>query len=465
MTGLINFPNNWLPRSYQKSYWDFLDGGGLRSMVVAHRRWGKDDVALHKAACAIHERPATYWHCLPLQSQARKAIWTAVNPRTGMRRIDEAFPPEVRKRTNDNDMFIEFINGGTWQVIGSDRYDSLVGSGVAGVTFSEWALANPSAWAYIRPMLEENGGWATFITTPRGNNHAAKMAELAARSNRWYFEVSNVDKTGVFTASQLAETLEEYQSLYGLEMGLAVYRQEYDCSFSGAVVGSYLGGEIARAEREGRIRRVGIDRRFPVHSVMDLGKASNNPIWFFQVINDRIRIVDFYTPQSEDLADWVEWMDERDYHGIDFVPHDIMVTEWGSSRTRAELLRDAGRRPRRIPRVSVADGLQAARTTINEALFDRNKRVMRGIEGLKNFRRSWDDEKKTFSETPVKDWAEHIGSAFRYLGLAWKAGLEVEEDEDNTGETELILNPDGTIAQSPDVMEFIKRKERERRNG
>jgi hypothetical protein len=35
------------------------------------------------------------------------------------------------------------------------------------VTFSEFALANPSAWAFIRPMLEENGGWAAFITTPR----------------------------------------------------------------------------------------------------------------------------------------------------------------------------------------------------------------------------------------------------------------------------------------------------------
>jgi hypothetical protein len=36
----------------------------------------------------------TYWHMLPEASQARKAIWDAVNPHTGKRRIDEAFPKE-----------------------------------------------------------------------------------------------------------------------------------------------------------------------------------------------------------------------------------------------------------------------------------------------------------------------------------------------------------------------------------
>jgi phage terminase large subunit len=37
------------------------------------------------------DKPATYWHMLPAYSQGRKAIWSAVNPHTGRRRIDEAF--------------------------------------------------------------------------------------------------------------------------------------------------------------------------------------------------------------------------------------------------------------------------------------------------------------------------------------------------------------------------------------
>jgi phage terminase large subunit len=45
--------------------------------------------------------------------------------------------------------------------------------------FSEWALSNPQAWSLIRPILLENNGWALFITTPRGRNHAHRMFEMA----------------------------------------------------------------------------------------------------------------------------------------------------------------------------------------------------------------------------------------------------------------------------------------------
>ena len=86
---------------------------------------------------AVLERPATYWHMLPAYSQGRKAIWTAVNPHTGKRRIDEAFPPEIRANANEQEMFIRFKTGATWQVLGSDRYDAAIGSPPAGITFSE----------------------------------------------------------------------------------------------------------------------------------------------------------------------------------------------------------------------------------------------------------------------------------------------------------------------------------------
>jgi hypothetical protein len=44
------------------------------------------------------------------------------------------------------------------KVVGSDRYDAAVGSSPAGITFSEWALSNPSAWAYLAPIVIENDG-------------------------------------------------------------------------------------------------------------------------------------------------------------------------------------------------------------------------------------------------------------------------------------------------------------------
>ena len=176
--------NGWRPRPHQRRLWRHLrEDAGKRAIAIWHRRAGKDEVCLHSTAVAALTRAGNYWHCLPEYLQGRKAIWTAINPHTGRRRIDEAFPPVLRSSTNDNEMFIRFVNGSTWQVVGSDRYDATVGASVAGVVYSEWALANPSAWGYHRPMLEENNGWAVFISTPRGRNHCKDMFEHARQPN------------------------------------------------------------------------------------------------------------------------------------------------------------------------------------------------------------------------------------------------------------------------------------------
>lgn len=434
-----------------------------RLIEIAHRRWGKDEIALTCTRAHALTRPASYWHALPEYSQARKAIWAAVNPHTGKRRVDEAFPQAIRETTNEQEMFIKFRNGSTWQIVGSDRYNSLVGAGVAGVVFSEWALCNPSAWGYVRPMVEENGGWAAFITTPRGNNHAKAMLDMAKANPKWFAEVSSVEDTGALSRAQLDEALAEYQALYGLDFGRAIFEQEYLCSFSGAMVGAYFGAEVSRAEREGRVKAVPVDPKYPVHTAWDLGKATNNPIWCFQVIGPQLRIVDFYQPESDDLEEWCATLNARGYVGNDYVPHDILVTEWGSKRTRIETLRALGRKPKRIVKVSVADGLQAGRVAINSAVFADNEAVARGIEGLKSYRREWDDDLKTFREHPVKDWAEHIGSAWRYLGLAWREGQAAVPEKKKPQELIYTARPDGSVVSNISVREAVEAMVRRKR--
>src|SRR3990167_7839845 len=118
--------NNWTPRKYQRRLWDYLESGGLRAVAIWHRRAGKDEVALNYTATQAFERAAGYWHMLPGAAQSRKAIWDAVNPHTGKRRIDEAFPIAARASWRDSDMFIRFPTEATWQVVGSDNFQSLV---------------------------------------------------------------------------------------------------------------------------------------------------------------------------------------------------------------------------------------------------------------------------------------------------------------------------------------------------
>lgn len=379
---------------------------------------------LHRAAVAAFERPATYWHALPEYAQARKAIWNAVNAHTGKRRIDEAFPHELREGTNDNEMFIRFKNGSTWQVIGSDRYNSLVGAGVAGVSFSEWALCNPSSWAYIRPMMEENNGWAAFITTPRGRNHALSMVQMAQENPRWFAEVLSVHATGALSPEQLDESLREYTALYGEDLGRAQFEQEYECSFNAAILGAYFAREMVAVRNEGRIDPTLEAVDAPVHRAWDLGVRDDTSIWWFQVVGGQVFILDCYSASGAGVDHYAEVIDQRAKEhgwrdGVDFVPHDAKVREWGTGRTRVETMQGLGLNPQVVPMASFMDGISAVRRTLPRCVFHSRCEDL-GIAALEQYRREWDDEKKTFKATDVHDWAAHPAAAFRYLSLAWQ---------------------------------------------
>ncbi len=223
----ITIPNRWDPRPDQMGVWNYLQNGGKRAVIRAHRRWGKDDIAKNHAASSMIQFPGMYWHCLPEYAQGRKAIWASVDAHTGIRGIDQAFPQELRRKTKEDEMLIEFINNSTWQVVGSDRYDSLVGAGPIGLVFSEAALADPGAWDYLQPMVEESGGWVIFISTVRGRNWFYQLGEYAKTNPDWYFADITVDDTNVFTKDQLKVILEQLVARWGDEIGLAKFRQEY----------------------------------------------------------------------------------------------------------------------------------------------------------------------------------------------------------------------------------------------
>jgi hypothetical protein len=421
----ITLPHNWQPRPYQSKLWNALESGKKRCIEVAHRRWGKDDVALQWAAVSAMQRPATIWHMLPQIAMARKAIWTAVNPHTGKRRIDEAFPKAIRETTNETEMFLRLKNGSTWQVIGSDNYDTLVGSPPAGICFSEWSRANPASWAYLAPILVENNGWALFITTPLGNNHAKAMYDMARNDPAWFAEISTVADTKAISHEAVEAQRREYHALFGDAAGDALIEQEYYCSFSSVIPGSYYAKEMTICEREGRIRQVDVDRDLPVHSAWDLGVSDSTAIWCFQVNGPELQIVDYYEASGHGAEHYCEWLNEKKYRGVDWVPHDAKVREWGSGRSRLETLRSLGRKPRVVPLHALQDGINAARITIPLVRFDAAS-CARGIDALKSYQAEWDENLRTFKKTPLHDWASHGADAFRYLAMSWREPIPSE---------------------------------------
>lgn len=414
-------------RWYQRPFHEYLVKGGKRAIEIAHRRWGKDEIALAATCELAHQRPASYWHCLPEYEQGRKALWDSINAHTGRRRIDEAFPPEIRESKDEQKMFIKLKCGSTWQIIGSDRYDATVGAGVAGIVYSEWALANPSAWAYHRPMLEENDGWAAFITTPRGRNHAKSMYDMAKANPKWFAEVSTVHDTGALSPEQIDESLTEYVALYGEDIGRAQFEQEYLCSFNAAILGAFYAREMVKVRNEGRIAAIEPVPGRPVHTAWDIGVRDDTSIWWFQVVGRQLLILDCYTASGAGVDHYAEICHSKPWpRGNDYVPHDAKVKEWGTGRTRTETMRSLGLNPILVPMATKMDGIQAARTTLGRCIFHPRCEDV-GIAAMEQYRREWDDEKKTFKATEVHDWTSHLADAFRYLAMAWRSAPVVQE--------------------------------------
>ena len=421
----IEFPmphNGWKPRPHQQKLWNYLERGGERAMAVWHRRAGKDEIMLHHAATSAFKRRGNYWHCLPEYNQGRKAIWTAINTHTGRRRIDEAFPYEIRSNTNDNEMFIRLVNGSTWQVIGSDRYDATVGAGVAGITYSEWALSNPAAWGYHRPMLIENNGWASFITTPRGHNHAKAMYDLARRTPGWFCELQTVLDTKALTPEQIEEAKAEYIALHGEDVGRAQFEQEYMCSWNAAILGAFYALEMANVRTEERILPFEAIPNEPVHRAWDLGVSDDTSIWWFQRHGTQILLLDHYAASGVGLEHYNGMIESRRashgwVDGTDYVPHDAKIREWGSGRTRVETMQSLGLNPALVPHATIADGVNAARRILPFCVF-HPRTEDGGVTALEQYRREWDEEKKAFRASAVHDWTSHPSDSFRYLALA-----------------------------------------------
>lgn len=448
MSGIsVQLPNmGWKPRPDQMKLWTALSAGCKRVDEVAHRRWGKDDVSLHWTAVSAHTRVGNYWHMLPEAAQARKAIWDAVNPRTGKRRIDEAFPAVLRAATREQEMFIRFKNGSTWQVLGSDNYDSLVGSPPIGCVFSEWGLARPAAWEYIRPILRENGGWAAFIWTPRGRNHATRAFEARAKDVwdpirnplGWFCEKMPATSTPVFSPEDLKKELQEYIDEAGsVEEGTAKFNQEYLVDFDAAVPGAYFASELRKAEQDGRFVTGLYNPRLPVFTSWDLGIDDYTSIWFYQKPFKRFNFIDFfecsglgfdqikaYGFDQIDLEREDRW--RRHYTYIQHqLPHDVRVRELGAGgRTRRQSLNALGFRN---IRAGVAqdpeERINASRRLIAVSWFDTD-RTQAGIDHLRQYRKRWNAQLGVYVG-PLHN--EHSHAADSYGEAAVNSGLRIEK--------------------------------------
>lgn len=415
----INLPHAYTPRTYQKEVFAAWKEGYRRFMSVWHRRSGKDKTYLNFMICRMMERIGMYWYVLPTYEQARLIIWEGMG--SGVNEgfpFIEHFPEELVVHKNEQRLEIELINGSIFRLIGSDHVDRIVGANPIGIIYSEFSLQSPSAWEYIRPIITENKGWAAFIFTPRGRNHAFQLWERAKSAKGWFASIHTIDETKRDAENEdgtpvVTEAMLDEERKLGMDEDLI--QQEYYCSFVGFREGSYYGRFLAELYKQNRIREVSWDPKYPVFTGWDLGIADQCAIWFCQKIGREIFLIDYYQQHNQGLTHFIKVVKDKPYvYSNHWAPHDIETREFTSGRSRKEIARDLGIYFKTVPKLSVAEGIDYVRTILPRCYFDKTKCDL-GIRALINYHKDFNEKIDNFRFTPVHDKWSHGADAFRYL--------------------------------------------------
>ena len=383
------------------------------NVLVMHRRFGKTVWAVNQLikttlTCPL-PRPRTAF-VAPTFAQAKRIAWDYVKFYAGV-------IPGVQ--FNETELRADFPNGGRIMLLSAENPDALRGIYLDECVFDEFGMQNPRVWGeVVRPALSDRQGSACFLGTPAGHNHFYDLLEtakgqLAEGSSDWYYKICKASDTGIVRP----EELEAAQA----QMTPEQYEQEYECSFTAAIIGAYYGKLLSDADDSGRVTRVPYDPAYPVYTAWDLGINDSTAIWFAQVFRGgSVNVIDYYESSGVGLDHYADVLNRKEYtYGEHLAPHDIEVRELGSGKSRLETAYSLGVRFRVIPKMKVADGINAARMLIPKCYFDRDK-CGEGLEMLRQYRQDWDEKRKIFRDHPRHDYTSHAADAFRYLAV----GLE-----------------------------------------
>jgi phage terminase large subunit len=170
------------------------------------------------------------------------------------------------------------------------------------------------------------------------------------------------------------------------------YLHIYEGFCKQVVEGAIYRNELLAADKEQRICRVPYDATKPVHTFWDLGFGDNTSIWFAQSIGFEFRLIDYLSASLQGLQYYLKALQEKPYvYGTDHLPHDARAHELGSGRSIEEQIRATGRTVKIVRKLSIEDGIAAARAIFGRCWFDSEK-CADGLQALRHYRYVMDDK-------------------------------------------------------------------------
>jgi phage terminase large subunit len=255
-------------------------------------------------------------------------------------------------------------------------------------------------WLTFNPELETDETYQRFVKNPPSD---AKVVKINWNDNPWFPETLRKEKDEL-----KARDPDGYQN---------IWQGECRVTLDGAIYAR----ELRQAQEEGRIRNVPFDAIKQVHTFWDLGWADNTSIWFAQTVNGELRLIDYYANNQMPLQHYIQVLQSKGYvYGTDWLPHDAKAKTLATGRSVEEIMTSMGRKVQIVPNLSVADGINAARTIFNRCFFDE-KKCADGLQSLRHYRYDVNDSGE-YSARPLHDYHSHAADAFRYLAVA------IEED-------------------------------------
>lgn len=413
------------------------------TLLLTHRRFGKTVCAV----CELLRRALKYGHMhrawragyvAPFLKQAKKNTWDYLKFFAG------AVPGA---RFNESELRCDLPNGARIGIDGADNPKGLRGGYFDDLVIDEAADISRSFWSLVlRPMLADRRGWVMFTGTPQGMNNllydvyqqalvardgqdglrtrgggedpAVSENERETKQDTWALFVFKASETGYLDTAELAQAR--------ADMSEDEYSQEFECSFAAAVRGAYWAREIDALEAAGRVGRVPFEPELDVYAAWDLGMDDAMSIWFFQVErggpSGQWRVFDYYEHSGEGLEHYADivlcrnpshWAygQKRNY-ARHIGPHDIMVRELGTGKSRFEVARSYGIRFSPCRNLPVIDGINAVRRQLADCRFDA-ERCREGLLALRQYRKSYNEKMDMYGK-PVHNWTSHPSDAFRY---------------------------------------------------
>jgi len=425
MARLIEIP--YSPRPQQKEIHSLLNAHRF-GVIVCHRRFGKTVLAVNhliKAALTCNLERPRFAYIAPTYRMGKAIAWDY------MKHYADPIPG---REPNEAELRVDFPNGGQVRIYGADNPDSLRGIYLDGVVPDEYGLMRSNLFSeVIRPALSDRKGWALFAGTPNGKNQFWDIVDVAKTTEGWFFKEFKASETGLIPDDELAAA----RSVMTPEE----YAQEYECSFEASVKGSIYGKEMQDAREDGRITSVPYDPALKVHTFWDLGINDPTSIWFVQITRGgEIHAIDYLESSDGSVPAFINALQAKPYtYGDHWWPHDGFAREMSSGRSPSETARSLGINPKRVPDLSVEDGIHAARMAFPRVWIDE-KRCKTGIDALMNYRRDYNQKFGEFKATPVHDWSSHAADAWRYMAISIKEQTKpVEKKERRVRTSELSM--------------------------